>query len=123
LAPQPTVEVVDGFLCRYCDYKTQDRSNMKKHGNKAHGKQRAKDEELFRAVRLQSWFQDSRQRYWVVDERGGRGLQEPSGVQVKEEHGKVEIADSQEAVDASQEEADEDSQEEVDDQIQRELGL
>jgi hypothetical protein len=41
---------------------------MKVHGNKEHGKQRVSDDELFEKVRLQSWFQDHRQRYWVVVE-------------------------------------------------------
>jgi hypothetical protein len=51
---------------------------MKVHGNTEHGLKRVGDNELFCKVRLQSWFQDHRQRYWVVDEskgssRGGNG--------------------------------------------------
>jgi Orsellinic acid/F9775 biosynthesis cluster protein D len=68
LAPQPIISVVDGFQCQHCLYKTTDYSNIRKHANKTHNKQRAKDEELFQAVRLQSWFQHGKERYWVVDE-------------------------------------------------------
>jgi hypothetical protein len=42
---------------------------MKVHGNAEHKQQRVDNKELFQEVRLQSWFQDHRQRYWVVDER------------------------------------------------------
>jgi hypothetical protein len=41
---------------------------MKVHGNKEHKQLRVADHKLFKEVRLQSWFQDNRQRYWVVDE-------------------------------------------------------
>ncbi len=41
---------------------------MKVHGNKEHSLKRAADDELFRPVRLQSWFQDGKEWYWVVDE-------------------------------------------------------
>ena len=47
---------------------TTDRSNIRKHGNSTHDKKGLKDEEVFQAVRLQSWFQDGKERYWVVDE-------------------------------------------------------
>jgi hypothetical protein len=70
-APQPVIEVVDGFQCQHCQlrpYKTQDRSNARKHGNKVHGKKRVADENLFDSVKLQSWFKGGKERYWVVDE-------------------------------------------------------
>ena len=35
------------------------------HANKAHSQKRVGDEEVFEAVRLQSWFGE---RYWTVDE-------------------------------------------------------
>jgi len=41
---------------------------MRTHSNKAHGKKRVRDEEMFTAVRLQSWFREGKERYWVVDE-------------------------------------------------------
>ena len=66
--PQANLEVVDGFQCKQCLFKTQDRSNIRKHANKEHGKQREKDQALFSVVRLQSWFKGKRERYWVVDE-------------------------------------------------------
>jgi hypothetical protein len=40
---------------------------LREHSNKVHKLQR-KDEELFRPVKLQSWFRDRRERYWVVDD-------------------------------------------------------
>lgn len=67
-SPQPILEVVDGSQCKECQFKTQDRSNIRKHGNKEHKKKRIRDEELFSPVRLQSWFKNGKQRYWVVDE-------------------------------------------------------
>jgi hypothetical protein len=71
-APQPVIPVLEGHLCRTCPYKTQSRDAMKKHGNKEHSKKRAADEELYEVVQLQSWFDDRRARYWVVDEAKGQ---------------------------------------------------
>jgi Orsellinic acid/F9775 biosynthesis cluster protein D len=67
-APQPIIPIVDGFQCRDCPYTTTDRSNIRKHANATHAKKGVKDEELFQAARLQSWFRDGKERYWVVDE-------------------------------------------------------
>ena len=67
-APQPIIAYVDGFQCQDCLFKTQDHSNARKHANQAHNKKRVKDEELFQCVKLQSWFWDGKERYWVVDE-------------------------------------------------------
>jgi hypothetical protein len=67
-APQPIIPIMDGFQCKECPYKTRDRSNIRKHANQIHNKKRIADDEIFDSVRLQSWFQDSRERYWVVDE-------------------------------------------------------
>jgi hypothetical protein len=67
-APQPVIPIVDGFQCRECAFKTQDRSNIRKHANQVHGKKRKADEDICRVVRLQSWFGEKRERYWVVDE-------------------------------------------------------
>ena len=41
---------------------------LREQCNKAHQLQRKKDEELFRPVKVQSYFQDRRERYWVVDD-------------------------------------------------------
>ena len=71
LAPQPIVPVVSGFQCQECPYKTRDRSNIRKHANKVHSKKGVADDELFQPVKLQSWFQDGKERYWVVDESQG----------------------------------------------------
>jgi Orsellinic acid/F9775 biosynthesis cluster protein D len=68
LAPQPIIQVVDGLQCRHCTFKTQSRDAMKKHGNKEHSMQRVANDELFQPARLQSWFWDGKERYWVVDE-------------------------------------------------------
>jgi len=74
-APQPIIPIVDGFACRECPFKTQGRPTMQQHANKAHDKKGAKDEEICRAVRLQSWFGKKRELYWAVDE-GQRAAQE-----------------------------------------------
>ena len=62
-ALQPIIPVVDGFACRECPYKTRDRSNIWKHGNQAYKKKRVADEEMFKVVRMQSWFREKRERY------------------------------------------------------------
>jgi hypothetical protein len=66
-APQPIIPVLGGHLCKECPYKTQSRGAIKKHGNKAHEKKRVADEELYQVVQLQSWFDDRRAQYWIVD--------------------------------------------------------
>lgn len=68
LAPQPIIQVVRGFQCRHCAFKTQSRDAMKKHGNKEHSLKRIADDELFQPVKLQSWFWEGKERYWSVDE-------------------------------------------------------
>jgi hypothetical protein len=40
---------------------------MKTHENKEHSIKRVADNELFRPVKLQLWFQDGKERYWTVD--------------------------------------------------------
>lgn len=71
LAPQPIIQIRDGFQCQHCaiqPFKTQSRKAVKEHGNKEHGKKRVADEDLFHPVRMQSWFWEGKERYWVVDE-------------------------------------------------------
>ena len=71
LAPQPVIPVVDGLQCKHCPakpFKTQSRKAIKVHRNKEHGKKRIADEDLFDPVKLQSWFREGKERYWVVDE-------------------------------------------------------
>jgi hypothetical protein len=41
---------------------------MKVHGNKEHLLKDVADDELFQLVRMQSWFGEKKERYWVVDE-------------------------------------------------------
>jgi hypothetical protein len=41
---------------------------LKQHGNKIHQKKRVADEDLFHPVKLQSWFKEGKERYWVVDD-------------------------------------------------------
>jgi Orsellinic acid/F9775 biosynthesis cluster protein D len=65
LAPQPVVPVVDGFQCRHCSFCSQSRKRVKVHGNKVHSIKRVADDELFQPVKLQSWFRDGKERYWV----------------------------------------------------------
>ena len=67
-APQPVIPIVDGFQCRHCQFNSQNRKAMKEHGNKQHAMKRVEDDALFQAVRLQTWFRDGKERYWVVDE-------------------------------------------------------
>jgi Orsellinic acid/F9775 biosynthesis cluster protein D len=68
LAPQPIIPIVDGFVCRDCPFKTASRAWMRQHANKTHNKKEVANEELCCLVRLQSWFGEKRERYWVVNE-------------------------------------------------------
>jgi hypothetical protein len=78
--PQPVLPIIDGFQCRDCAYKTTNRSVIRQHCNAEHDKKRLKDEELFQAVQLQTWFREKRARYWVVDEtRQSRDVNKSSG--------------------------------------------
>ncbi|KFY94163.1 hypothetical protein V498_04016 [Pseudogymnoascus sp. VKM F-4517 (FW-2822)] len=84
-APQPVIPVVDGFQCRECPFKSCSRKVVRVHWNEVHDRKRLKDEELFRFVRLQTWFRDSRERYWVVDEgQGGSGGDSSASITVSE---------------------------------------
>ena len=62
-SPQPILQITDGLECNHCHYLIQNRRVMRWHCNKAHGKKRAKDQEIFTAVRLQSWFREGKERY------------------------------------------------------------
>jgi hypothetical protein len=68
LAPQPIIPVLDGNLCKDCPYMTQSRVAIKQHGNRTHNKKRVPDEDLYQVVQLQSWFDDRRAQYWIVDQ-------------------------------------------------------
>lgn len=69
--PQPILPVLDGFACRDCTtFKTRSREVARQHSNQVHKKKRVADDELFQAVRLQSWFGERRERYWVVVDNG-----------------------------------------------------
>ena len=66
---------MDGFQYQRCPFRCTSRKAIKAHGNKAHNQKRTKDDVLFQCVRLQTWFRDGKERYWVVDE-GQRVIQE-----------------------------------------------
>ena len=67
-APQPIIPITDGFACRECPFKSQNRRVIRQHANKKHNKKGVADEDMFQVVRMQSWFGQKRERYWVVDE-------------------------------------------------------
>ena len=117
-APQPIIPVVDGFHCQHCNFRNHSRKAMKVHGNKEHSMKRVADDELFRPARLQSWFQDGKERYWVVDES-------QQIAQERQAH-QATIRDVGEAASDSEPNADsgsdgEHGQDEIDDQIVREI--
>ena len=66
--PQPIIPVLDRFQYKDCPFKTQGRPTLRQHANRAHDKKRVADEDICQAVRLQSWFGEKQERYWVVDE-------------------------------------------------------
>jgi len=46
---------------------------MKVVGNEEHDQKKAEDDDLLDSVKSQAWFQDHRERFWVVneDQEGG----------------------------------------------------
>ncbi|KAF8861416.1 hypothetical protein BDZ45DRAFT_723822 [Acephala macrosclerotiorum] len=100
--PQPIIPVVDGFQCQTCPFKSSNRKSIKVHGNKEHKQQRVDDDELFKKVRLQSWFQDHRQRYWVVDESERGDGREDVGIGEEEDRiSGLGLREDESVVDAS----------------------
>lgn len=78
--PQPVLPVVQGFQCQDCQYKTQSRPAIRQHGSIKHGKKRFEDNKVYKAVQLQTWFGERRERYWVVDAtRPSRDISNTSG--------------------------------------------
>ena len=65
---QSIIPVLDRHLCKDCPYKTQSRDAMKKHGNKEYNKKRVADKDLYEVIQLQSWFNNRRVQYWIVDQ-------------------------------------------------------
>jgi hypothetical protein len=77
---QPTIPVSDGVECRFCiaecrelTFKTRKQTSMRKimkaHGNKVHKRNEVPDDELYRAIRVQTWFRGNGEaRYWRVEE-------------------------------------------------------
>jgi hypothetical protein len=63
LAPQPIVPIVDGLEYRDCQFKSVNWSVIRQHANKVHSKKDIANEDVFRVVRLQSWFREKRERY------------------------------------------------------------
>jgi hypothetical protein len=83
-------------------FKSISEKRMRVHGNKEHKKQRVGDDELFWKVRLQSWFQDHRQRYWVVDENKRGDDHTDVGIREDEESAsRLGLRDDEGVVDAS----------------------
>jgi hypothetical protein len=79
---------------------TQDRSNIRKHANKEHGKKRVRDEEIFSIDGMQSWFKGKMERYWVVDEEARRVP--PARPDIARDVGE-ESPDSSDAIDEGEE--------------------
>lgn len=94
-APQPITPIVDGFACRECPYKTRDRSNIRKHANRTHNKNRVADEDICQVVRLQSWFGEKREQYWVVDESQLAGSVEDCTTSSDDDRSSDSLADDQ----------------------------
>ena len=78
--PLPILPIIHGSQCNDCAYKTTNRRIMRWHCNTKHDKKHLKDEQLFQAVQLQTWFGEKRARYWVVDAtRPSRDVNNGSG--------------------------------------------
>jgi hypothetical protein len=92
---------------------------MKEHGNKAHGKKRVADEDLFNPVKLQSWFWEGKERYWVVDE--SKQPDQPSQRAQSVSIGGAHELDDDDDDGENGSHDDSNGQEEVDDQIVRDI--
>ena len=68
--PLPILPVHNGFQCLNCSFTTQNQSNIRKHASKEHNQKGAPNTDVYREVQLQSWFEERRARYWVVDASG-----------------------------------------------------
>jgi len=108
-APQPIIPIVAGFACRQCLYKSISRDATRKHANSAHDKKEVPDEEILRAVQLQSWFGEKRERYWIVDE-GQQGQQDQQGEESNDSEANVGSGSSSED---SQDDADDDMYDDI----------
>jgi hypothetical protein len=95
---QPTIPVSGGIECRLCvaesrhpTFKTRKQKSMRKimkaHGNKVHKRNMVPDNELYREIRVQTWFRGNGEaRYWRVKEDDDGARQTPVA------HGRTEVA-------------------------------
>lgn len=116
LAPQPIIQVVDGFQCKHCTHKSKSRNTTRKHANQEHNKKRVADEELFIQVRLQSWFWEGKERYWVVDES-----QQPEQDPGRDQGSRASSAGVGQENPNQDDNQDSDTEEEIEDQISKEM--
>ena len=116
--PQPIIEVVSGFQCQHCPFKSQDRSNVRKHVNKEHGKKRESDGDIYKVIRMQSWFKGKRERYWRVDENTEPISTRQARENIVRDVGE-ESPDSSEGDDSTDESTND--QDNPDDQIERDI--
>ncbi|OAF55127.1 hypothetical protein VC83_08395 [Pseudogymnoascus destructans] len=87
---------------------------MKDHGRNKHSMKRVDDNQLFQAVRLQTWFRDGKERYWVVDEsRQAEGMQAT--------HQLIRDVGEQSSDDVSEEEQASNQEGDAEDQIIRDI--
>jgi hypothetical protein len=66
-APQPIIPIVDRFVYKDCIFKSVNRSVIQQHANKAHNQKHKADKDIYWVVRLQLWFGEKQEQYWVVD--------------------------------------------------------
>jgi hypothetical protein len=76
---------------------------------------RVADDELFQPARLQSWFQDGKERYWVVDESQQIAQKRQAHQAAIQDVGEEAASDSEPNADSSDDR--ENNQDEIDDQI------
>ena len=88
------------------------------HRNKEHSIKRIADDELFKPVRLQSWFQDSKEWYWVVD-KSQQAQQERQARRAAIQDAGEESDDSGASAEGGSDS--ENNQSDVDDQIVQEI--
>jgi hypothetical protein len=116
--PQPIIPVIDGYQCKACLFKSQSKKKIKQHSNTAHNKQRVADQELYEVVKLQSWFDDRRARYWIIDEAKGREQERQARRATTRDVGEETDSSDHSNPNADNDESDQDN---IDDQIVQDI--
>jgi hypothetical protein len=81
-APHPYLLVKTGFACKHCDLCTTSRELVQRHLSQQHDLRNSHGQQIENStcqnVGLQSWSQNGRRGYWVVDTKAHMALSSPA---------------------------------------------